>query len=69
MTTPADNMRRKPMGEVRPDERPARLFRVPGAHAGFTSRQRDRLACREAGKMTESPGGASKRTGIWGIPA
>ena len=31
MTTPAENMRRKPMGEVRPYDNAARFFGAPGA--------------------------------------
>ena len=46
-----------------------RDFWGSGAHAGFTTRRTDRLACRATEKTTDSPGSSSKRTGIWGIPA
>lgn len=50
MTTPADNVRRKPMGEVRQNGRAARLFEAPEAYAGFTSCGTDALARREPGQ-------------------
>ncbi len=69
VTTPAENMRRKPMGEVRPYDRAAKLLGATGADAGFTSRRTDGLDCREPGKTTETPGSGSKRTVIWGMSA
>jgi hypothetical protein len=69
MTTPADNARRKPMGEVCAYDHAARLFGVPEPDAGFPSRQTDCLACRAPGKTAKSPGSSSKKTVIWRIPA
>jgi hypothetical protein len=34
VATPAEDMRRKPMGEVRPDDHPARSFETPEADTG-----------------------------------
>jgi len=68
VTTPAATVRRKPMGDVRPNGREARLWGTPEDDAGFMSCRTDGLAYRASGKTTESLGGNSKTRTIWRIP-
>lgn len=68
MITPADNMRRKPTGEVRPYDSPAKLLGAPGSDASFHPVPNRQFGLPGARKATESPGGASKGVGHMGNP-
>jgi hypothetical protein len=55
MNTPANCVRRKTTGDLRPYGHAARLFAARRTDAGFTPCRTDGLACREPGKLPESP--------------
>lgn len=68
MTTTADDMRRKPMGEVRPDDHRRQDFRGSEGRRVFHVALNQRFGLPRASQTTESSGSGSKRTAIWGIP-
>ncbi|HZY98804.1 MAG TPA: hypothetical protein VFE36_04455 [Candidatus Baltobacteraceae bacterium] len=69
MTTPTNDVRRKPMGELSPYDHAARLFEAPELDAAFTSSRTDGFGLPRTRKTDGNARGGPKRTAIWRIPA